>query len=86
MDGKCMELVVAGKEDRTVSHETKTLVLPGNLVIPGTPLVVIPPAVTRLKKIRVAYLLQLFQGNEEKGLHDLVCGAPLDNWANVGLF
>ena len=52
----------------------------------GTPLVVIPLAVTRLKKIRVAYLLQLFQGNEEKGLHDLVCGAPLDNWANVGLF
>ena len=30
-------------------------------------------------------LLDLFEGREEKGQGDLVCGAPLNDWANSGL-
>ena len=39
---------------------------------------------TGLKKIRLLYLLDLFEGRGEKGQCDLVCGAPLDDWAIGG--
>ena len=41
--------------------------------------------VTGLRKTRIVYLLGLFEGRGEKGQCDLVCGAPLDGWANAGL-
>ena len=40
---------------------------------------------TGLRKTRVVYLLDLSEGTGEKGQCDLVCGAPLDDWANTGL-
>ena len=49
------------------------------------PLVVIQLGVTGLRKTRVVYLLDLFEGRGEKGQCDLVCGVPLDDWANAGL-
>ena len=39
----------------------------------GIPPVVIQLGVTRLKKIRIVYLLDLFEGRWEKGQCDLVC-------------
>ena len=41
---------------------------------------------TGLKKIRLLYLLNLFEGRGEKGLCDLVCvcGVPMDDWTNGG--
>ena len=48
------------------------------------PLVVIQLGLTELEKIRLVYLLDLFEGKGEKGQCDLVCGAPSDDWANGG--
>ena len=45
----------------------------------------IQQGVTRLKNTRIVYLLDLFEGTVEKGQRDLVCGGPLDDWANPGL-
>ena len=42
----------------------------GNL---GIQLVIIQLEVTRLKKTRVVYLLDLFEGRREKGQYNLVC-------------
>ena len=39
---------------------------------------------TGLEKIRLVYLLDLFEGKGEKGQCDLVCGAPSGDWANGG--
>ena len=39
----------------------------------------------RVEKQTLVYLLDLFEGRCEKGRCDLVCGAPLDDWANAGL-
>ena len=33
----------------------------------------------------MVYLLELFEGRVEKKQCDLVCGVPLDDWANAGL-
>ena len=38
-----------------------------------------------MRKTRVAYLLDLFEGRREKGQCNLVCGAPLDDCPNAGL-
>ena len=79
-----MELVAAGccttkwlRLDGTIRNLTS-----GDLVIL---LVVIRLGVTRLKKTRVVYLLDLFEGKGEKGKCDLVLRVPLDDWANAGL-
>ena len=48
-------------------------------------LVVIQLGVTRLKKTRVVYLLNLFEGRVEKQKCDLVFRVHLDDWANAGL-
>ena len=37
-----------------------------------------------MKKIRLVHLQDLFEGRGEKGWCDLVCGVPLDDWANGG--
>ena len=39
----------------------------------------------RIEKDKVVYLLDLFEGKREKVQCDLVCGPPLDDWANAGL-
>ena len=52
----------------------------GDLVIL---LVVIRPGVTGLKKTRLVYLPDQFEGRGEKEQFDLVCGAPLNDWANA---
>ena len=44
----------------------------------GIPLVVIQLGETRLKKTRVAYLQDVFEGRGEKGQCDLVCDVHLD--------
>ena len=41
--------------------------------------------VTRLRKTKVVYLLDLFEGRGEKEQCELVCGAPLDDSVNAGL-
>ena len=38
-----------------------------------------------IEKDKIVYLLDLFVRMGEKGQCDLVCGAPLDDWANAGL-
>ena len=50
----------------------------------GIQLVVIRLWETGLKKIKIADLPDLYEGTLEKGQCDLVCGAPLDDWANGG--
>ena len=35
----------------------------------------------RTEKDKVVYLLDLFEGRQEKGQHDLVCAVLLDDWA-----
>ena len=39
----------------------------------------------RIEKDKLLYLLDSFEGRWEKGQCDLVCVAPLDDWANAGL-
>ena len=39
----------------------------------------------QIEKENVAYLLDLFGGTREKRQCDLMCGVPLDDWANPGL-
>ena len=39
----------------------------------------------RIEKDKVVYLLDLFEGKREKVQFDLVCGPPLDDWANASL-
>ena len=39
----------------------------------------------RIRKDKVVYLLDLFQGMGKKGRCDLVGGAPEDDWINAGL-
>ena len=51
----------------------------------GILLVVILLGVTKLRKSRGVYLLNLFEGRGVKGQCDLVCVTPLDDWVNVGL-
>ena len=41
---------------------------------------VIRLGVTRLRKTKVVYLQDSFEGRGEKWQYDLVCGAPLDDW------
>ena len=41
--------------------------------------------VTGLRKTRVVYLLDLFEGRGEKGQCELVYGAPSNDCANAGL-
>ena len=48
----------------------------------GIPLVETRQEVTGLKKIRLVYLLELFQGRGEKGQCDLMCVESF--WANGG--
>ena len=48
------------------------------------PLVVIQLGLTELEKIRLVYLLDLFEGKGEKGQCDLVYGAPSGDWAKGG--
>ena len=50
----------------------------------GIPFVVIRAGVSGLKKCRLVHLPDLFEGGRDKGHYDLVCGAPLDDWANGG--
>ena len=50
------------------------------------PLLVIHLGVTGLRKTRVVYFLDLFEGRGENGQCDLLYGVPLDYWANAGLF
>ena len=54
----------------------------GDLVIA---LMVIRPGVNGLRKTRVMYLLDMFEGTRKKERCDLLCGALLDDWANTGL-
>ena len=42
--------------------------------------------VTGLRKIRVVYLLDLFDGRGKYVKYDLVCKAPLDDCANSDLY
>ena len=79
-----MELVAAGwcttkwlRFNQTIRNLTS-----GDLVIP---LLVIQLGVTGLRKTRIVYLLDLFEGKGKKEQCDLVCGAPLYDWANAGL-
>ena len=51
-------------------YQTVTNLTSGDM---GISLLVIQLGVTRLKKIRLMYLLGLFQGRGEKGQCDLVC-------------
>ena len=46
---------------------------------------VIRLGVTRLRKTKVVYLQDSFEGGGEMWQYDLVCGAPLDDCANAGL-
>ena len=48
---------------------------------------VIQLGLTRLKKRQgpVSPLLDLLEGRAEKGRCDLMCGAPVDDWANASL-
>ena len=39
----------------------------------------------RIKKYKVVYLLDLFEGRWEKRQCDLVCVMHLDDWADTGL-
>ena len=48
------------------------------------PLVVIQPGVTGLEKTR-SCISQTYLREGKKGQCDLMCGAPLDDWANAGL-
>ena len=34
----------------------------------------------------IVYMLDLFKGMQKKWHCDLVCGAPVDDWGNAGLF
>ena len=79
-----MELVAAGwcttkwlRFNQTIRNLTS-----GDLVIP---LLVIQLGVTGLRKTRIVYLLDLFEGKGEKEQCDLAYGAPLYDWANAGL-
>ena len=69
---KCTELVAAGwcigKWLRL--YQTIVNLVPGNI---GILLVVVRLGVAGLKKIRVMYLLDLFDGRGEKGQCDLAC-------------
>ena len=69
---KCTELVAAswciGKWLRL--YQTILNLVPGNI---GILLVVVRLGVAGLKKIRVMYLLDLFEGRGEKGQCDLAC-------------
>ena len=84
MDCNCMELVAGGwcKTKRLRFDQTIRNLTSGDLVIP---LVVIRLGVTRLRKTRVVYLLDLLEGRGEKRQCDLAFGVPLDNSANASL-
>ena len=47
---------------------------------------VIQLGVTRLKKDKVVFLLDLFEKTGKKGHCDLVCETPVDDWVNTGLY
>ena len=79
-----MELIAAGwcttkwlRFDQTIRNLTS-----GDL---GIQLVVILLGVTGLRKTRVMYLLDLFEGRGGKWQRDLLFGVLLDDWANAGL-
>ena len=40
---------------------------------------------TRSNRIEKDKVVDLFEGRGKKGQCDLMCGAPLDDWANAGL-
>ena len=63
-------------------NQTIRNVTSGDLVIP---LVVIRLGVNGLRKTRVVYFLDMFEGRGKKEQCDLLCGALLDDWANAGL-
>ena len=71
-DCRCMEFVAAGCCTRMWLrlHQTIRNLTSGDL---GIPLVVNWLGVTGLKKTRVVYLLDLFEGRGEKGQYDLMC-------------
>ena len=83
MEFGCIEFVAAGWGTGKWSkiYQTITNLTSGDM---GISLLVIQLGVTGLKKIRLLYLLGLFQGRGEKGQCDLVCGASLGDWANGG--
>ena len=72
MDCRCMELVAAGWCTRKWLRLYQAIRNPtsGDLEIR---LVVIHMGVTGFEKTSVVYLLDLFEGREEKGQCDLVC-------------
>ena len=84
MDCNCMGLVAAGwctrkwlRFDRTIRNLTS-----GDMVNPACG---DSTGNKQIKKDKVVYLLDLFEGSREKGQCDLGCGVPLDDWANASL-
>ena len=76
VDCRCMEFVVVGWCTKKWLRFYQTIrdLTSGDL---GIPLVEIWVGVTRLKKTRVKYLLDLFEGRGENWHCDLVCGGYL---------
>ena len=84
VDYRCMEFVAAAWCTRTWLRLYQTIrnLTSGDL---GILLVVIELGVTGLKKTKVVYLLDLFEGRGEKGQCDLMCLECLQiYWVNGG--